>query len=190
MSITTFAGPDVDIFNFREADVNIHTIAHGLATQTRWAGQAKYPFWIAQHSFLLSMYAPHFMHRAGKISSHEEYETVAAVALMHDAAEAYIHDITRPLKAKLPVYAALEEQILRTIFLRYGLPFEELERIKVYDLALGCTEQQALFANPGRSQYQPLEIPIEEWTWQQAEGNFLLAFQQLVEGVYDEKQLS
>src|SRR5258708_39476115 len=65
---------------------NIEDIAHGLANICRYAGQCKRFYSVAEHSILVSQTAKGF-----------EYE-----ALLHDAAEAFVGDISRPLKQMLP----------------------------------------------------------------------------------------
>lgn len=189
MNLLTYAGYEVDFDNFTEADVNIHTIAHGLALTNRWAGQSRFPVSVAQHSITLALVTPQILAEQNKITSEEEYDTIAAVALMHDAAEAYMHDITRSLKPRLSEYQELEEHILQTIFNRYELPYEDIERIKPFDDALGSAEQAQLFANPGMLLVPPLNVEIQEWSWRYAESQFLDAFGKLVEAVYDAKYL-
>ena len=43
--------------------------------------------------------------------------------LLHDASEAYISDIIRPVKAYLPQYIEIESNIMDAIFQKYGLAF-------------------------------------------------------------------
>jgi 5'-deoxynucleotidase YfbR-like HD superfamily hydrolase len=68
------------------SDFTIDDIAHGLANICRYSGQCSSFYSVAEHSILVSETAKGF-----------EFE-----ALLHDAAEAFLGDITRPLKQMLP----------------------------------------------------------------------------------------
>lgn len=67
----------------RAADVDIRDVARGLSNACRYAGQTKKFYSVAEHCVLVSMYVPW------------QY---AREALVHDASEAYIGDMIRPLK--------------------------------------------------------------------------------------------
>lgn len=87
-------------------DVSIDDIAHGLAFQTRFAGATWAPYSIAQHSVLVSC------------ACRPEN---ALVGLLHDATEAYLQDIIKPLKRALPGYLELERSWAMCIGLVFGL---------------------------------------------------------------------
>src|SRR5438477_8188248 len=82
-------------FDFRapaSSNFTIEDVAHGLANICRYAGQCRRFYSVAEHSILVSETALGF-----------ELE-----ALLHDAAEAFMGDITRPLKQILPQYKKIE----------------------------------------------------------------------------------
>jgi hypothetical protein len=66
-----------------------------------------------------------------------DYEPrVCLGALLHDASEAYLCDIIRPIKKELPQYLAIEEVLQNMIyqkFLRSPLVPEEMQRITDID---------------------------------------------------------
>lgn len=75
----------------RVEDVDIRDIAHALALQTRWMGHCKTFYSIASHSLACARVA----------EKNNEPAVVVHWALMHDAAEAYVGDIVRPIKQYL-----------------------------------------------------------------------------------------
>lgn len=119
-------------FNFltpEENVIDIADIAHGLSHVCRFAGQCKVFYSVAQHSVLVSGLVP---------------PSMALHALLHDAAEAYIGDVTRPLKALLPEYKAIERRIEQAIFAAFDLPISMPPEIKRADMILLNSEQQDL----------------------------------------------
>ena len=60
----------------------------------------------------------------------------AYAGLMHDAAEAFVHDISKPLKVLLPGYSEIEKRIERVIFERYGVPNPLPPSIKELDIRM------------------------------------------------------
>jgi hypothetical protein len=69
-------------------------------------------------------------------------------ALLHDAAEAYISDLPRPIKhmPELAAYRAAEKRIQAAICQRFGLPVEEPPIVKAADTILLTTEARDLMA--------------------------------------------
>src|ERR1700734_2059257 len=81
-SIMLHSGAWFDFAAPHSSRFTIEDIAHGLANICRYSGQCNRFYSVAEHSVLVSEIAVGF-----------ELE-----ALMHDAAEAFLGDITRPLK--------------------------------------------------------------------------------------------
>lgn len=90
-------------------------IAHALARQCRYNGHCKYFHSVAQHS--LNVHA-----LLTKLNDPAITPRILLYGLLHDAAEAYLGDIPRPLKRYLPNYAQLEEMTEKTIWEAYCLP--------------------------------------------------------------------
>ncbi|MBS1170158.1 MAG: putative phage hydrolase, partial [Burkholderiaceae bacterium] len=68
----------------------------------------------------------------------------ALEALLHDASEAYLKDIPKPLKELLPDYRAIEARLQAVIRRKFGLPEQESDAVKRVDLKLLATERRDL----------------------------------------------
>jgi len=75
-------------------NICIEDIAHALSHCCRFAGHCREFYSVAAHSVLVY----HL------VNEHTNCKHTLAAALTHDAAEAYTHDITRPLKQQMPWY--------------------------------------------------------------------------------------
>jgi len=106
----------------------IDDIAHGLANICRYSGQFSRFYSVAEHSILVSETAKGF-----------EFE-----ALLHDAAEAFLGDITRPLKQMLPEYKRIEADVERAILERFGVSTPLPPQIKQADLRVLAAEQRQI----------------------------------------------
>jgi len=112
-SITTFTGREVDPLDIRFDDIDIRDIAHALALCNRFAGHTRWPISVAQHSVGVSFLS----------GSNREHQLQG---LLHDAAEAYLGDVTKWLKdsPEMAAYRAAEDAALSTIMYKFGLPSE------------------------------------------------------------------
>lgn len=107
-------------------------IAHGLAMTCRFGGQARRYYSVAEHSVYVSRLVP---------------PELAWDALMHDAAEAFICDMPKPLKELLPDYKVVEKRVETAIAARYGLIDPMPAEIKMADIQMLRAEQVQIMRN-------------------------------------------
>lgn len=172
--IQTYTGKRVDVLDISLADFDIRDIAHSLACINRFTGHTREPYSVAQHSVLVADY----VRDAGADS-----ETVLA-ALMHDAPEAYINDLARPIKhaAGMSGYREIERRIEFRLAERFGLVYPLPDIVKRADEVLLVTEVRDLLPGPLHPDW-PAELrpdvhevlpgPIVAWNWRAAEAEFL-----------------
>jgi hypothetical protein len=121
-SIQTFSGR-VDPLNATVDEINIEDIAHSLSRQCRYNGHCDGFMSVARHSIWVSE----------RLESLGLSTEIQLVGLLHDAAEAYLGDLVRPLKHSefgkiyLEVEAALEAVIAEKFGIPYPFPPEVYE---------------------------------------------------------------
>lgn len=171
--IQTYTGRKFHVLDPRPGDFVIEDIAHALALTNRFNGHLPEPYSVAQHSLLVSMEGP---------------QEFAFVGLMHDATEAYVGDMTAPLKSALPEYREIERQIWVALAAQFGLPLELPEEVKQADLRALVTEARAFM--PKRLDDWDLALGVEPFDfehftalpWKLVEGYFLDHFHRLQAG--------
>jgi len=109
--MNTFSGKKFDPMHMNSEDVSLKDLAHALSLLCRGGGHLKYFYSVGQHSINCMKEA-----RARGWS-----KRVQLACLLHDASEAYIADIIRPVKAHLPEYYKIESKIMTCIFDKFGL---------------------------------------------------------------------
>ena len=130
--IATFSGKMFDPLNPVADGIVIEDIAHALSLMCRANGHFKTFYSVAQHS----------VNCAQEAAAREYSKRVQLACLLHDASEAYLSDITRPVKEKLTQYQQAEEKLQNMIYGKWILPqltAEECMQVKqVDDTILYC----------------------------------------------------
>lgn len=170
----------------REEDIDIEDIAHALSHICRFAGHCNTFYSVAEHSVRVA----DEVHRQSRGVPARDVCALVLHGLLHDAAEAYLVDIPRPLKMApgLEYYRAYERTLERVIFRRFGLPDEIPAVVKQADQRLLVTEGRDLLGpHPAPWGYaqgtkaEPLEERIEPMPSDIAKTVFLRHFRRYAE---------
>ena len=169
--IKTAIGPTIllqsghyfDLLDPHGSEFTIEDIAQGLSMVCRFAGQCSAFYSVAEHSYHTSFLVDGPLRRA---------------ALMHDASEAFIGDVTRPLKSVLPEYRAIENAIEAAIVDRFDIHGAADPGVKAADIVMLHAEQAAMMprhvdrwtTSPDDA---PLPILFRHWTPRMARTVFL-----------------
>lgn len=118
------------------------------------------------------------------LASHVVAPEFALRTLMHDAAEAFIGDVTRPLKSLLPEYKAIERTIEAAIAERFKIDNWNVAEVKAVDLEMLAAEQQMMMPAIGDdwaalAGVTPAPIEIAFWRPHTAREAFLERFAEL-----------
>jgi hypothetical protein len=104
----------------RETEIQLEDIAHALSHLCRFTGHTRGFYSVAQHSVLVSRLCP---------------VAVALQALLHDASEAYLGDVSRPIKHSglFDAYRATEARLQALIYRRFGVAETDAPEVKAAD---------------------------------------------------------
>jgi hypothetical protein len=154
----------------RPEDINPRDIAHALSLLCRYGGHVDRFYSVAEHCVLMSeAVAP----------------SQALYALLHDATEAYVVDVPRPVKRYLTNYQNIEDDVWLAITEHFGidprLPLEVTEA----DNRIILTERNALMNNAEAlwtldATYTPLPVIIKAWKPQEAEERYYKRLMELL----------
>lgn len=165
--IQTYQGKRFWPLDPRAEEIDIIDIAHSLAMKCRYGGHCSRFYSVAEHSILVSRALPY------------EY---ALWGLMHDAAEAYLADICKPVKPYLAGWKEIESGVMRAVCERFGLEVDEPEIVKKYDHRI-LTDEKRYLMKEGPSWgglIEGLGVEIEFLSPEKAKDEFLTAYFELM----------
>lgn len=126
-------------------DVDIEDIAHTLSLLCRFGGHCNEFYSVAEHSVRCAINAP------------EKYKFEA---LMHDATEAYLVDMPRPIKQVMSQYKDIENRLDLVIREKFGMLMSMPPEVHYIDNAMLATEKRDLM-NPSEKPWADLPPPYE-----------------------------
>lgn len=138
--IMTQSGNRFYFDNMETNNINILDIAHALSNICRFNGHTPTHYSVAKHSVLVATLLPDRLKLAG---------------LLHDATEAYMGDVTRPLKRELEAYKAKEDQLHRIIENLFNIVLNDEDRKLIKKADNEALYHEVRFFFP--------EQNIEEW---------------------------
>lgn len=166
--IQTFTGAKIRPLDASESELIIEDIAHSLSLQCRFNGHCRTFYSVAEHSVRVADQLP--------------TPELRLWGLLHDASEAYLSDLPRPLKQRLPEYREAEDRLMRTVADRFGLAWPMPREVRETDDRLLVTEARDLMAPPPEPwglPAEPLPERIHPWPSEQARDTFLQRFREL-----------
>lgn len=168
--IQTYSGRRFCPTNPNPDAIVIQDIAHSLSMQCRFSGHCRKFYSVAQHCVLVSYLCD---------------SADAFWGLLHDASEAYLVDLPRPLKhsGEFNAYKVFEARMQAAICKRFGLPEVEPISVKNADKLLLYTEARDLMG-PLHADWQnevdPLPFKIDPLSQQDAKNLFMKRFYELM----------
>ena len=144
----------------------IEDIAHSLSMTCRYAGHCRDFYSVAEHSLLVESLGQ------GRVVQKRQLMAY----LLHDASEAYLGDVTSPLKSLLPNYRDLEQRWDAAIRDRFGLPADAdtWRGVGLVDQRALELEQHVLCWDPSLPEAVGTDIGC--WSPAEAERRFLHRF--------------
>jgi len=168
-TIKVASGHYLNLVDPKPSDIDIESIASALSKICRFGGHCPRFYSVAEHC----IHAQTLAYLAG----HDREPRLAV--LLHDAAEAYIGDMVKPLKNLIPEYSVFETKIEAAIGARFGIDFDEhADKIKQYDRSMLKTEKMTMWPNDsvswaGFSEIDAAPITLQYWGPKTAKENFL-----------------
>lgn len=133
--IETYTGRKVYPLNPDPATIDIEDIVHALSNMCRFTGHCKRFYSVAEHSLWIEKFVQDDDNRRA--------------ALLHDAAEAYIADVARPIKYELGI-GEFESKLLSAIGERFDVTLLPLpDEVKHLDDVMLATEAYYLMPSKG-----------------------------------------
>lgn len=124
----------------RPHEIHVEDVAASLSKICRYNGHCLEFYSVAEHSVYVSRVVP---------------PEDALAGLLHDATEAYVGDVIRPLKSHLAGYAGIEHRVWLALAARFGLPERLPDSVKVADNAVLLAEMAQIMEDPP----QPWNVP-------------------------------
>jgi hypothetical protein len=179
--LQTFTGRAYWPLDPRVEDINIEDVAHGLSNMCRFGGQCRNFYSVAEHSVHVSRWMENY-YQAPKLLLY---------ALLHDASEAYLVDVPRPIKVHLENYKTLEalnmSVILKAFRIEPSLCPDGFEStLHLVDNQVLVAEKNALLLPPPlpwtwAKQIMPADVEISCYGPDSAKSMFLSRFSELTQ---------
>lgn len=176
--ISTWTGRQIYPLDPKPDQICLEDIAHGLSHKCRYNGQSLF-YTVAEHSVHLADWCL----RNGD-------RRLALYALLHDAAEAYLPDVTAPIKPLFPEFGEREDKMLEVIFEALGVPVVigdlNARILKDADRRICLNERDTVLPNHRPEVRWPVDglirlhgVEIHCWPPDEAYDNFMACYEEL-----------
>lgn len=156
--IRTYTGLYVNVFDPKPEMIDILDIAHSLSNLCRFNGHLPKFYSVAQHSVFCC---------------NNVYNKYKLAALLHDASEAYLVDIPRPVKIHLINYNQIEDNLMKVIAEKFGFKYPLQKAVKDIDDKMLVSEWECLMLKGAYKDFSESEL---YWIPEYAENIFLQTF--------------
>ena len=124
-NIRTFHGIIMDPLCARDEEIQINDIAHALSLLCRANGHFPHFYSVAQHC----------LNCMEEAQARGYSQKVQLGCLLHDASEAYLSDVIRPIKPHLTGYYEIEARLQNQIYAKWlPSPLTETERKQITEI--------------------------------------------------------
>jgi len=168
--IETYTGRKVHPFDVKSREIYLLDIAVALSHLCRFTGHCQRFYSVGQHS----------IHVAELVYTQTSDEDTVRAALLHDASEAYLNDLSSPVKKMLPSYKDAEQRMQQCIEKKFHCSQVDHGVIKWADSVLILNEAEQLMDSQGKDWGQKVhpmvhkEIP--DWAMGFVVARFLETF--------------
>jgi uncharacterized protein len=152
--ILTASGVSFDFVDPKPEQVKLSDISFALAGIHRWGGHHHSRISVAAHSVDVA--------RRLEEAGHPHW--VCLQGLLHDASEAYVGDMCRPIKRRFPEFSAMEDKIMEVVFLSLGAVYPLEPVVHVADNAAMVDEWEAFHTDASEDRdFQAARFESEYW---------------------------
>lgn len=155
--LETFTGEQFHFLQPLAAEIHVEDVAHSLSQLCRYNGHTKAFYSVAEHSILICDWIAANFPGAS--------QQVLRTALLHDVAETYLGDMSRPVKHQMPQFKELEHIIEGAAAERFDieLPFPAV--VEECDARILVDEREQCMSDSGNEwgtdALEPLGVEIK-----------------------------
>lgn len=143
----------------RADEIDLTDVASALSRQCRYSGHCTHFYSVAEHSVHMYRYARDL---------HPLDYRLQREVLFHDASEAYLTDVIRPIKPYLKEYYGYEADLMKALAERFVFDYPLSDTTKWLDTAILHDEMLQVMAKPPapwpQIEHPPLDVKIECWS--------------------------
>ncbi len=148
-TIKLCSGKYFDLADPKPEQIDIQDIGSALAKICRFGGHCRRFYSVAEH----------LIHCKEQAEQDNLTPQEIAAVFLHDATEAYVGDMVKPLKIMLPEYQNIEARVEAAIGARFGIDFERhAAAVKKIDREMLIAERREMFAADEKTWYGEKEV--------------------------------